>query len=329
MKKIKKEEITTTLKNWSGNQAVSFTSSIQVFKIADGLILNLSDKSLIQNMQTDKCAFEAWCLILKHAINDASKIFLKWDRPQRTEKSKEERHYNRFLYRVNKFNELFEWFEIHKDSIDVYYEDYKKIDFSSGCHVCNVAKKSRNNDITGLKQAEKKLERIFVDDENVRKCLIELVGVKKIDRQLPVGIFKNKVKTEMGIFPRGASQIDIWGIGNNNSTINIFELKAKIPPKVGIISELFFYAMIMNDLINEKVKFESKSNAELKPEELIKRGQNIKAFFLTPGLHPLITKDLVDYLNESLKNKEIKCSFHNIKYDYNDDFKISNLCNPW
>ena len=58
--------------------------------------------------------------------------------------------------------------------------------------------------------------------------------------------------------------------------------------KIGIISELFFYASLIKDVIDGEIEcdFEGKN-------DLIK----VNAFFLVPRLHPLITDKVIHLLN--------------------------------
>lgn len=61
-----------------------------------------------ENMQTDGAAFEGWAICLKSWLPDEiNRVSLTWDKPE-----KNTGHYNRFLYRVWKFKEMYDWFSM-------------------------------------------------------------------------------------------------------------------------------------------------------------------------------------------------------------------------
>ena len=61
----------------------------------------MKKKGLITNMQTDAAAFEAWALALFHCGAQAIQIGLDADANAKGQ------HYQRFLYRLERFSELF------------------------------------------------------------------------------------------------------------------------------------------------------------------------------------------------------------------------------
>lgn len=91
----------------------------------------------------------------------------------------------------------------------------------------------------------------------------------------------------------------------------MLELKAEGNCKVGVLSELFFYAMVMRD--EQLGKFVRRRNIE--------RAKKIKAFILAPELHPLITQEVFDLLNEKLRNEDIEFGY--INFDYNFDYVVN------
>lgn len=61
------------------------------------------------------------------------------------------------------------------------------------------------------KKSEHKLECFIVANQNV---LCKLLNIDKLDRQLPVGVFKDRVSRDPvnEVFPKAHSAIDIWGV---------------------------------------------------------------------------------------------------------------------
>ena len=76
-------------------------------------------------MQTDASAFEGWAICLKAWLPEyISEVKIEGERPSIEEKSKEERHYNRFLYRLGKFIEIYHsW----ASTTDDFEQEFKKI----------------------------------------------------------------------------------------------------------------------------------------------------------------------------------------------------------
>ena len=132
-------EIIQKLKEVTGNKNVKLPSSIN-FEIANkSLLIELSDRGICANMQTDKL------------------------------------HYERFLYRVWKFINTYEWAKNASNYNFTYYDEKMKnwvMNFP-----CNIAKADAQG-------KEAILEREFV--ERNREYY------NAIDQQLPVGIFDTK-----------------------------------------------------------------------------------------------------------------------------------------
>lgn len=68
----------------------------------------------------------------------------------------------------------------------------------------------------------------------------------------------------------------------------MFELKRKGNVQLGIISELFFYSTLINDVRLGKVESQ---------HELFREVKSINAFFMAPRLHPLLTDKVLKVLN--------------------------------
>ena len=65
-KRMDKKQIEKFLRTIGGKETsrVSFSSYVDVEKIDDLVVLKLSSKGLIDNMQSDASAFESWALII-------------------------------------------------------------------------------------------------------------------------------------------------------------------------------------------------------------------------------------------------------------------------
>ena len=190
-----------------------------------------------QNMQETGCAFEGWAICLKAWLADQIKtVKLDWTTPQKKLSENEEQHYNRFLYRVIKFKEWYDWFDYNP-------EKQNEINF-----FCELIKGSTNNYSTkkadeGDKDNENKVEYNLINNEANKQKLAKALNLDLMWHHLPVGV---KKADDSNLFPGSKSAIDIWGITQDN-ILKMIELKYN-NDMIGIISELFCYCNIMNDI---------------------------------------------------------------------------------
>jgi hypothetical protein len=127
----------------------------------------------------------------------------------------EQLHYNRFIYRVIRFGQLFDWFEIAETNKP------RVIDFESNLNdlIINtpINKASQTSENSSF---EKQIEYDIKNLDLIR----EEFQFQCVNHQLPVGVRKGK----NGVFTGRGSAIDIWGIDHHNK-LNIFELKYESP----------------------------------------------------------------------------------------------------
>ncbi len=147
------------------------------------------------------------------------------------------------------------------------------------------------------------------------------IGNNEVYRQLPVGLFENEVSKETMIFTGGKSAIDIWTW--NNEEAYLVELKT-LNPMVGIITEIFFYANYMRDLLSKDGLFtlnKAKRNKDRGYSEILRNDfKKVNGMMLADKYHPLITDKTIDVLNAG-KNEEI----HYIKATYSYDLKLTGI----
>lgn len=290
IKQIRKNYLSVTGQK---NNRLQLPKHIGFNNLDDGKILvSIKKEHVIENMQNNNSAFESWIFAIKRwSIHDS--FVLKWARPENTSNA----HYQRFLYRVEKFNKLYNWFEIDQEC-SKYLSDLKVN--SSDLLILNIPKSKSKppENLAGnpSKMTENKLEwYIHESDLFTRKY-----GLVKLKRQLPVGLFYEKVNSDNYIFTGQSSAIDLWGIDNNNA-VNIFELKKFDNKPIGIISELFFYTMVIYDLIQKRFLLSKESNTIFPdrgdPGEIVNKS-SIKSFFTANVLHPLLDSSLIDLMNE-------------------------------
>ena len=108
---MNKNELLTLIWQKIDNKNIRFPSQI-AFSVENGTLnIGISSDATCNNMQTDGAAFEGWAICLKGLLPEiVSSVQLNWKRPEiRKDDSNKKLHYNRFLYRVLNFSELYEW----------------------------------------------------------------------------------------------------------------------------------------------------------------------------------------------------------------------------
>jgi hypothetical protein len=143
-----------------------------------------------------------------------------------------------------------------------------------------------------------------------QKALCALLHIDKLDRQLPVGVFKDRVSRDPGhrVFTGGHSTIDIWGVDKMAKRLFLFELKKDGNEKLGILSELFFYAYVMADVQAGRFTFQ-------KPNTDIAQTESIEAFILAPLWHPLIDDKLLAMVNQAFSRNSLRIRFGAVKIE--------------
>jgi hypothetical protein len=243
-------------------------------------------RGVTANMQQDASAFEGWAVGLKAVVPEWN-FCLKWAEPKNTADG----HYQRFLFRVKKFSTYYsDWFSIAPgcSTQALLLKDNSTYQLNAPAEM-GV---SRTNDSTC--NAENVIENKIIKDAD--SPLKNAFGIDRLERQLPVGVFCGKVEKKNAIFAHGKSAVDIWGITSEDELV-IFELKAPGNEKIGAISELFFYAMVLAD---EQAGLFIRRKS---PGELIRNTTSLKAMILASAVHPLITNKIFDLLNSPFKRE--------------------------
>ncbi len=299
-KKIKKE---FHLSNERRN--IRITSGINFSIVGNTVKMKLSSNAVSSNMQNDKGAFEGWALVLKRWGKYQS-VIVSWDKPDLIDNG----HYQRFLFRLKHFSQDFNsWFSIDKDC-QIFLDDLKIKQAEK--YLLNIPSK-RGDKVSPKPEAE--LEDRFVN-KDLQEPLMNISNAASLYRQLTVGVFENKVSKSTLIFTGGKSAIDIWGFNKENELL-VFELKADNNERVGIISELYFYVCVLQMVRRQIFKHE---NCFDENEHLLKipATKKIKAYFLSPTLHPLVDKKILELLNEVVPDE---ISYHYIQF--NNEFKLT------
>ena len=107
------------------------------------------------------------------------------------------------------------------------------------------------------------------------------LGLHRLYRQLPIGVFEGKVSTTTAWTPGGSARADLWGVGLDGA-FHLFELKVGKNIKVGILPELFAYAWILAMVRSGQIL------ARGPAAEALRAAPRLHAWTLAPELHPLL-----------------------------------------
>lgn len=294
-----------TLPNNIGVQKEGKATTLTLTRAATGYEKK-GDKNI--NMQEDEAAFEGWALVLK-AKGVCDEITLDADISDDIFANDNKKgHYRRFLYRAMRFSENYgDWFKLSSrvgKAVDAFQKHYY-----SGKRLCN---NTPSGDAGDNDKLENQMEARFAAG-NVLETAVP--GLAAVHRQLPVGLFLGDVATDnTRIFTGGKSAIDLWGMANN--ALHIFELKAN-NAKVGILTELFFYAAYTYDMFCagspdyikpcvSKNRGEERGYEQLYEASEKEQIKNIVAHILADQLHPEVKNKEIFRLLAGGKNQQIK-----------------------
>jgi len=295
-------EFVQLLREATSNNSIKIPAGLALHGTSDSMRMHMSASAVIKNMQDDEAAFEAWCLALMTWCG-VRKILFSWDEP---EEQIDKGHYQRFLFRVTNFSFLFsDVFFVERDCSlagAVFVDDKEKM-------IVNVAGNRTKKVIEGDDESERGIEISLYKSEFFKKRL----GLEKLDRQFPVGLFSEKVLKVNRVFNGGKSAIDLIGV-DGDKTLWIFELKTTKNLKIGIVSELMFYTAFVQCLRVGEFSFEKEISGKgvvVGPKDVLE-SRSIKACMLADKFHPLLEDGdgrILGALNAAYKKKEIPVEF--------------------
>lgn len=277
--------------------------------------IRLRTESVTANMQSDIGAVEAWAAaLLVHCEAKEVGVQLPTDAA-----FSGGGHLERLLYRLHRFGELL--------PVRIEGETPPSKVLTPGKLLLNVPSDDRTvpKEVERLKAAagtvgldlagsEHALEVAMVGSQALRKAFASgAPGGMRIMRQCPVGLFREAVKrgSEYRIFTDGRSAIDLLAI--DGTTLLLFELKNAKNKKAGAISEAFFYACVMRDVLRKTFRFNELKEGRALPlitPDQISNCTEIRSVILAPDVngpcvHPLIYRtgegesNVISWINEA------------------------------
>lgn len=294
------------------------------------------------NMQESGVCFEAWALIIKTYCKEYKKIKLgvknveglykEWiSRKDKNGNTKRNGHVGRFFYRALRFSEQYDWFELDAD-VAVEVRLFEEQWLNDEKYLCNNIPQGKPSGDEKTTIDENAFERELAKYGVLWRALIgegDLVftGEENIYRQLPVGLYEEEPAVKNTVFTGGKSAIDMWT--SKGKTIYPIELKYK-NEMVGILTEIFFYANYLWDLVREggfaisvpkKAKEQEEAAASERGYANVKKGlyTDVKALLLADTYHPLVTKEVIGTMNQT--KRDISAPISYVKYSYEIDDK--------
>ena len=266
------------------------------------LVMRITKRGMESNMQTDEGAFESWAIVLKYYLSDIiSTVTICWEAQEIDERHP---HITQFYYRLNKFRETYPWIRITQSIPEI-----PKV------LLCNCPTKECASKDHYHEGSEGELECDYVAENRSKyDC---------IDRQLPMGLFRDVISQETHFSPGNKSAIDIWAIKGND--FYLFELKKQKNKPLGILSEIMYYTNVINDLLSHRINYERpedsikvkaalnndyRSFCEFYNNAYLKEStRKLNAVLLSDEIHPLITDGLLDFVNESPRWNSLNIKF--------------------
>lgn len=247
-------------------------------------------------MQTNAGAFDAWAIVLLNWMAGTECIEIAWESPVDVKN----RHYQRFLYRARRLN------EIMGDRIRIDEKALSKGSLVSedGALCINIPLQRKPVLALADDVSERGLETWLADPLSpARASLVSRYGLVDLDRQFPVGLFKNTLAEGNKLFPGSKSAIDLVGRKEDGSIV-LFELKRKTKQenmKVGALSEMLFYAMMLRDVALRRFAVPPGPATTRVHATHVLGAPSITGVLLTDARHPLLSDDLFQFVNDRTK----------------------------
>jgi hypothetical protein len=106
-------------------------------------------------------------------------------------------------------------------------------------------------------------------------------------RQFPLGLFDGRVSVRTTWTPRGASQVDLWSTSDLGKTLHLFELKAEKNAHVGILAEVFYYALFVESL-RTGLKDGRRIDGGADGAAATRKARTVVMWLIAPEFHPLV-----------------------------------------
>lgn len=307
-------ELLQLLRSGTGNRNVNLPRALRFYKKKGVWEIEMGSEQVIANLQTDIAAFEGWALAMKRWASlkePGVEIRLRWSPPIKANDCSLD--YERFLYRVIRFDEVVEWFKVargcseHLNSSKVLKRNGEPKRTGTQFLVNVPGKRTKPTGSkagNALPTSERDIEVWFYYHPGK---LLESVGWSgKLERQVPVGLFCGAINDGNRVFPGAGGKVDLAAIDSRKG-VSLFELKKPQNVKVGAISELLFYAHVVRDIRNGLFEYRPEDTGGFK--DAISSKGKVRGFVLANEIHPLLDKEAFGVLNKAFRGTGVEFGF--------------------
>jgi hypothetical protein len=274
---------------WEARLRAAYNASTQdqrAIKLASGMPISGEPNSariemtrlgIEKNMQDDAAAFDAWAFALRAWLG-VERVTLAWPADALSDNG----HARRFQFRAEGAAGLCgDWFALERE--------LPRLFDPASRYFLNVESTPRggNPKPFSLALSEHDLEVTLAHDPVASRRLKDTLALEHLGRQLPVGVFRDRVAKDpqAQVFPGSHSAIDLWGLAGERLTL--IELKKTGNAKVGALSEVLFYAAVMRMVQRGQWSFQPDATSE-GPFRKIPKTTSLDAVILAPEFHPLL-----------------------------------------
>ena len=276
----------------------------------DIVTISLEGKKIVEdNMQAIGNAFEGWAIVARVCFEKKVMLLVNGISYFPKDGFIGHGHYSRFIYRIMKFKDQYEWFEVDK-SLEKEIERFEE--FTENNTLVNNSP-TKEAEVT-YRLDENCVEKKLAEDGILRSVLGNNpnIGTGKVYCQLPVGLFRKEKSKDTSVFTYGHSAIDLWN--KNDDTINVVELKYN-NNMIGIVTEIFFYSNYVLDLVSDEGLFSIAEGKDCRGYSVLKKGiTRVNGIMLANGYHPCVNNGTLKVLNDNT-NKRLKYYLAEYKAD--------------
>lgn len=332
-----KAELARIFKDKFENSSIRMPGNIDITEENEYIVMTFLNKQSVGlakeknlNMQDTNASFEGWAAAIYAHYGKEKCKKIKLDVAFELEKNFEGNgHYARFLYRILRFSEQYEWFVLSEklEGVKNLFGEFigeNKGKLTNNCPDSNGKELDEQEENNNGACSEHIVELWMINRGRNALCkALQINENTTIYNQLPVGLFKDNAANANRIFTGGKSAIDMWTITDDK----FYMLELKFCNKmIGIMTEAFFYINFVRDLMTPDGDFvlnKAVKNKDVRGYgELINNEHKCKEFcsvMLADAIHPLINKETEAVLNDNNKGIEyrrIKYDFENIEFDF-------------
>lgn len=291
--------------NANGIDSITNLPSEYDYSIADdSLVLKPNMKGVLGNIQNGTSAFESCVILLKRYCGKLfNSVIIDWE--ETDEQHKYLNLSNRFVYRLTRFVQSYDWVQLAR-----------KIPTMPALLYCNAPIMNSMPNKEPPKESGIWTRHNFVKQNANNYDVIEAL--------LPTALYDGIISSETCYLPLSLCHLETWAIKGDEMFVFVLE-KPKSNP-LGLISELMYYTNLLCDLLSHNIIVDRKrasmavQNKYCRFDKFYefyngqKKISKIHSVLLVDELHPLIDDEVLKIINSSIRFKQHNVSFEVCKH---------------